>query len=77
MVAFGACGLLDIVRHRVTGYLAKPFDSVSLAEGISWVLSDRDRHANLRTAARLQVLERFSYPVISDQYKKVYKSAIG
>ena len=77
VVAFGACGLLDIVRHRITGYLAKPFDSVSLAEGIFWVLSDRERHANLRTAARLQALERFSYPVISDQYKKVYKSAIG
>jgi len=33
VVAFGSTGLLDIVDHKVNGYLAKPFESDDLALG--------------------------------------------
>ena len=76
VVAFGAGGVADIVRHLETGYLADPFDSMSLAEGILWVLSDKDRHARLSTASRQQALEHFSYPVVANQYRKIYELVI-
>ena len=37
VVAFGATGLLDIVDHKVNGYLAKPFESEDLANGIEYI----------------------------------------
>lgn len=76
VVAFDSGGLTDIVKHLQTGYLAKPFDSESLAEGIVWVLSDRARHASLSVASRQRALDRFSYPVVAEQYRKIYELAM-
>ena len=36
-VAFDIGGLKDIVDHKKTGYLAKPFDPIDLANGIIWI----------------------------------------
>ena len=36
--AFNATGLKDVVEHKVTGYLATPFDTDDFARGIEWVL---------------------------------------
>jgi len=38
VVAFNATGLKDIVEHKVTGYLARPYDPEDFARGIEWVL---------------------------------------
>ena len=38
VVAFDIGGLKDIVDHKKTGYLAKPFDPIDLANGIIWTL---------------------------------------
>jgi glycosyltransferase involved in cell wall biosynthesis len=37
-VAFNIGGIPDIIDHMHNGYLAKPFEPESLAEGIKWVL---------------------------------------
>jgi glycosyltransferase involved in cell wall biosynthesis len=42
VVAFNATGLRDVVEHKVTGYLAKPYDIEDYAFGIQWVL-DADK----------------------------------
>ncbi len=76
VVAFDSGGLTDIVRHLQTGYLAKPFHAASLAEGIIWVLHNKARHASLSVASRQQALDRFSYSVIADQYRKIYELAV-
>jgi len=39
VVAFGRTGLLDIIDHKENGYLAKPFDTTDLANGIEWVFN--------------------------------------
>jgi glycosyltransferase involved in cell wall biosynthesis len=77
VVAFNTCGLPDIVTHKKTGWLAKPFDTEDLARGISWVLSDDDRHQELRRRAREDAVTRFSYPIIAKQYRAVYEQAIA
>lgn len=76
VVAFNTCGLPDIVTHEQTGYLSRVSDAEDLAHGIQWVLDDRQRHAHLCTNARLDAVERFSYPVIAQQYLQVYRAAV-
>jgi glycosyltransferase involved in cell wall biosynthesis len=38
-VAFHIGGMPDVIEHKINGYLATPFDSNDLAEGIFWLLS--------------------------------------
>src|SRR3546814_10586979 len=40
VVAFDSGGPGEIVLHKETGYLARPFDSDDLARGIAWCLSN-------------------------------------
>jgi glycosyltransferase involved in cell wall biosynthesis len=77
VVAFDTCGLPDIVCHQQTGFLAKPFDAKDLAQGIKWVLADPARYFELCTNARNGAIARFSCPVVSAQYIKVYEAAIA
>jgi len=72
VVAFNATGLKDIVEHKVTGYLAKPFSSLSFARGIIWVLGNKNRHKNLSLNARKRAIQLWSNEVISKKYKELY-----
>lgn len=77
VVAFNACGLPDIVTHLQTGYLAKAFDVEDLAQGIEWVLADRKRHSDLGINAREVAVARFAYPVVAEQYLRIYQTAVA
>jgi glycosyltransferase involved in cell wall biosynthesis len=59
VVAFGATGLLDIVEHKVNGYLAEPFKPEDLAAGILWCLENTDRNRQLSSAAVETVKNKF------------------
>lgn len=72
VVAFNTGGLPDIVEHRQTGYLAEPFDTLDLAEGIKWTLGKREE-GTLQSQARKRVVERFDSRVVAEQYLAVYK----
>jgi glycosyltransferase involved in cell wall biosynthesis len=52
VVAFATGGLVDIVDHHITGALAQPYDSLSLAAAIRWVLEDPLRRHQLGVSAR-------------------------
>jgi glycosyltransferase involved in cell wall biosynthesis len=75
VVAFEATALPDIVEHGKTGYLAKPFDAEDLARGIQWVLDDAVRRNILSIQSRQAAVERFSFPVVAEQYLQVYRAA--
>lgn len=77
VVAFDTCGLPDIVTHRATGYLARPFDTEDLAAGIEWVLKDSCRHGELSRNARTKAVGRFSEAVVVPQYLAVYEKVIS
>ena len=75
VAAFKIGGLSDIVKHKHTGYLAKPFDTEDLAEGIEWILSDRTS-GRLGHTARERSLQKFSYEIVAAQYQAVYQNLL-
>ncbi len=77
VVAFDVGGLPDIVEHKMTGYLAQPFDTEDLARGIQWVLNGAERRSILSAQSRQAAVARFSYPVVAEQYLQVYKMVSG
>jgi glycosyltransferase involved in cell wall biosynthesis len=76
VVAFRATGLLDVVEHQRSGYLAQPYDSDDLARGIAWILEDRDRHAELSLQARQKVEAEFSIDKVSGRYITLYRELL-
>jgi glycosyltransferase involved in cell wall biosynthesis len=73
VVAFATSGLLDIVDHLTTGYLAKPFDVVDFANGIHYVLHDKSRAEALSMASRMRSLERFDIKVVVRSHQILYR----
>jgi len=76
VAAFDVGGLCDIVEHQGTGYLARPFDTGDLANGIRWMLADAKRHACLSEAARRRSERLWSADVVVPQYLDVYRQTI-
>lgn len=76
VVAFNTGGLPDIVDEWVTGALADPFDSASLAASIRWVLEDKQRLLALGAAARERAVRLWNINRIARLYQDVYETAI-
>jgi glycosyltransferase involved in cell wall biosynthesis len=77
VAAFNATGLIDVLEHRVSGYLAKPFEAEDLAIGIEWLFSELAKSTQLNIAARKRAVDCFSYPVVAKQYEAIYRQAIS
>jgi glycosyltransferase involved in cell wall biosynthesis len=75
VVSFDIGGLPDIIEHQKTGYLAKPFDTRDFANGITWVLEQKDSN-KLGNNARERVVEKFSEKKISEDYVSIYKKLL-
>lgn len=71
VVAFGASGPLDVIDHKVNGYLAIPYDIEDLAAGISWAL-EKGRAKILSFEARRKCEDKFELSLVASQYKKLY-----
>ena len=76
VVAFRNGGLVDIVADRVTGALAEPFDPVSLAAAIRWVLEDPQRRRQLAAAARQRAERLWDPERIMRLYADIYHQAL-
>jgi len=76
VVCFNATGPKDIVDHHKNGYKAQPFEPSDLAQGIEWVLADKERWKKLSENARQKVKEEFDVPVIAQHYRKLYKELL-
>lgn len=77
VVAFDTTGLKDIVKHKETGYLAKPYSSKSLVEGIAWILGSKERKINISKNARKRAISSWSNKEISKKYQKIYKEILN
>ena len=76
VVAFGHTGLLDIVDHKQNGYLANAFDINDLANGIEWILNNKD-YESLCINAREKVIKEFDNTVVSKKYIKLYDDVLN
>jgi glycosyltransferase involved in cell wall biosynthesis len=77
VVAFNTGGLPDIVSHKISGYLASPFDTFDLANGIKWAVSDSARRSELSRSARLKAVNNWSYEVVGEMYAGAFRKALS
>jgi glycosyltransferase involved in cell wall biosynthesis len=75
VIAFGIGGLLDIVEDGVTGRLAEPFDTGSLAAAMAELLADSARRAEMGSEAVSRMRRKFSPSAVARQYLDIYCSA--
>jgi glycosyltransferase involved in cell wall biosynthesis len=76
VVAFDIGGMPDMIEHKINGFLATPFDTASLAEGINWVI-DRRGDGTIRAAARNKVLREFSLDKEIGHYVDLYAKVLA
>jgi glycosyltransferase involved in cell wall biosynthesis len=76
-VAFDVGGLSDMIRDRVNGYLASPYDSGDFAYGIEWVTESESRTKKLSNAARRKAEATYNIDDISGQYIDIYETALN
>jgi glycosyltransferase involved in cell wall biosynthesis len=75
VVAFGATGPLDVIDHKVDGYLAKPFCPEDFCEGIKWLL-DKSKVDIISSKAREKCQNKFNLEHVSEQYKLLYEDIL-
>lgn len=77
VVAFNVGGLPEIIAHRETGWLAKPFDTEDFAEGILWILAEHDRRQMLSLFSRKRAYMHYSEPVVARGYASIYENLLA
>jgi len=75
-VGFKVGGIPEMIDHKVNGYLADPFDTKQLAEGITWILSKKNRRDELGKNARAKIEKECNEMKIAQEYKMMYESIL-
>ncbi len=75
VVTFDSGGVVDMVKHQQTGYVAKLGNYEDLAEGIKY-FSDRQVLKKASEAARTHIVDNFSEKVIAQKQIQLYKSVL-
>ncbi len=75
VVGFDIGGNSDMIEHRTNGYLAKPFDTTDLKDGIEWILN-YENYDELCTNAREKFLKEFDSLVVSKRYIELYEDIL-
>lgn len=68
--AFECTGLPDVVEHKYTGYLAKPFEPSSLSKGIEWCI---DNANNINYNCRNKAITTWDNNIVSHTYQNLIK----
>ncbi len=77
VVAFDVGGNGDMIEHKINGYLAKPYESKDLAEGIEWVLNlPMQDYNKLCENARRKVLKEFDSKIVAKKYIDLYQEVL-
>jgi glycosyltransferase involved in cell wall biosynthesis len=76
-VAFKIGGMPDMIEHYRNGYLAQPYQIEDLAQGITWVLEDQQRHQKLCDRARQKVEQEFTIEQQAKSYQFLYNELIA
>jgi len=75
VVAFNIGGNSDMIEHKKNGYLAKPFNTTDLKDGIEWVLN-ANNYDELCKNAREKVVKEFDSKVVAKKYIELYEKLL-
>jgi len=75
-IAFEIGGLPDLVEHGRTGYLAQPFETNDLAQGIAVLLGDDNKRTEMGDAARHKVVSEFALERIARRHAELYRGIL-
>ena len=74
-LAFQIGGNIDLIEHQKSGYLAKPYDTMDMATGLTWILK------NLREKQRDSISkaahEKLAAENLVPKFLKIYESALS
>lgn len=77
VVGFAVGGIPEIIDHKKSGFLAKPFDCTDFADGINWIYNlDSVSRKNICQNARKKALDQYSLKAQATSYIKLIKSLI-
>jgi glycosyltransferase involved in cell wall biosynthesis len=76
-VAFDIGGIPDMIRHGVTGYLARPYEVEDLATGISLLLADESGRLAMGWASREWVQQHASIEIVAELHEKLYRELVS
>jgi len=72
-VAFNIGGMPDMIEHKRTGYLVKPYEVNDLAEGLLSMLVDDETRSERSKRCRHKVEEEFSDINTAQRYASLYE----
>lgn len=76
VVGFDIGGNSDMIEHKKNGYLAKPFDTADLANGIEWIIN-YSNYKELCQNAREKVLQEFDSAIVAKKYIQLYEDILN
>jgi glycosyltransferase involved in cell wall biosynthesis len=75
-VAFDIGGMPDLIKHKHNGYLARPYEIEDFAQGINWVLDDRERWQKLSEASRAKAEQEFTLTLQASRYRDLFQEIV-
>lgn len=75
VVGFDIGGNRDMIEHKKNGYLAIPFNTTDLKDGIEWILNS-ENYDVLCQNAREKVMREFDSKIVAQQYIELYKEIL-
>ena len=76
VVAFNTTGPAEIIDHKKNGYLAEAFNPKDMADGINWILKDKQKWDHLSEDAVRHVNLNFSSDLVAKKYINLYKQLL-
>lgn len=76
VVGFDIGGNNDMIEHKKNGYLAVPFHTNDLADGIEWILNYKN-YQELCNNARVKVVNEFNSSLVAKKYIELYKEILN
>ena len=76
-VAFDIGSMPDMIEHQYNNYLTHPFVVEDLAQGMAWILKDRERLATLGHQARTKAKQEFALKIQATRYQVLYQEVLA
>lgn len=73
VVAFKIGGMVDMIDHRETGWLAHPFDHKDLARGIVHVIDDVNHREEMGVHAREKIVREYAENIVARRHIDLYE----